>query len=173
MNVNDDIHMTPQDLLERIRKDRETLASFWDGLTEEQMIRRPGPQEDWSVKDLIPHITWWESFLLKRVSGLIHGATSEPAEHQDILNSRAYEQFKDRALSEVLAGFDASWLNLEALVSSLSDAQLNTPAYYRTYDGVALLPILEAGTVGHYPGHIASLRAYVERIKLCCPDLFP
>ena len=53
MIVSDNTHMAPRDLLERIRKDRAALAALWDGLTEEQMVRRPGPQEDWSVRDLI------------------------------------------------------------------------------------------------------------------------
>lgn len=155
--------MTPHDLLVRIHQDREALAALWGGLTEEQMVRRPGPQADWSVKDLIAHITWWESFILERVTDLINGATSEPAEHQDLLNARAYERYRDRPLAEVLTAFDANGPRLEALISSLNEVQLNTPAYYRTYDGVALLPVLRAGTFGHYPSHVSDLRAYVER----------
>lgn len=165
MTVNDDIHMTPHELLQRIHKDRRALAELWAGLTEEQMVRLPGPQEDWSVKDLIAHVTWWESFILERVTDLIHGEKSEPAEHQDVLNARTYEQHKDRPLAEILAAFDANWSMLETLISSLNDGQINTPAYYQTYDGVALLPILRAGTFGHYPSHMADLRAYVERLK--------
>ncbi len=163
MTINDNTLATPHDLLGRIHKDREALASLWRGLTQEQMIRRPGPQQDWSVKDLVAHITWWESFILERVSGLLNGASSAPAEQQDVLNARIYAQHKDSPLAEVLAAFDANWPRLEALISSLSEAQLNTPAYYRTYDGVALLPILAAGTFNHYPAHRIDLRAYVER----------
>ncbi len=165
MTINAATYTTPASLVCRIQKDREALAALWGGLTEEQMIRRPGPQEGWSVKDAIAHITWWESFVLERVTGLMNGAKSEPAEHHDVLNARAYEQHKDSPLAEVLAGFDANWPKLEALISLLNDGQLNTPAYYRTYDGVALLPILEAGTISHYPSHITDLRAYVERLR--------
>jgi hypothetical protein len=164
MTANDNTHMTPHDLLDRIHKDREALAALWCGLTKGEMIRRPGPQADWSVKDLVAHITWWESFILERVTDLINGATSEPAEHQDVLNARAHEQHKDSPLAEVLAAFDANWPKLEAFISSLNDEQLNTPAYYRTYDGVALLPILRAGTFGHYPSHMTDLRTYVESL---------
>ncbi len=164
MTVNDATRMTPPGLLCRIQKDREALAALWDGLTEEQMIWRPDPQGDWSVKDVIAHITWWESFIVERATNLINGAISEPAEHHDVLNARSYERHKHRPLAAVLAGFDANWPKLEALISSLNDEQLNTPAYYRTYDGVALLPILEAGTLGHYPAHITDLQACIERL---------
>lgn len=162
MTANDSSHMTPHDLLDRIRQGRAALAMLWGSLTAEQMVRRPGPQEDWSVKDLVAHIAWWESFILERVTDLINGARSEPAEHHDVLNARAYAQHKDSSLTEVLAAFDANWPRLEALIASLSDEQINTPAYYRTYDGVALLPILGAGTFNHYPSHMTDLRAYVD-----------
>jgi hypothetical protein len=159
------IRMTPHELLERIRKDREAMAALWSRLSEAEMTRRPGPQEDWSVKDLVAHVSWWERFILSRVSQLIKGEASEPAEEQDVLNARVYDLYKDSPLDEVLAAFQGNWPKLEALISSLSDEQLNTPAYYRTYDGVALLPILRAGTFGHYPSHMADLRAYVESLK--------
>jgi uncharacterized protein (TIGR03083 family) len=138
---------------------------LWDGLTDEQMICRPGPQEDWSVRDLVAHVTWWESFILERASDLIGGKESQPAEDHDVLNARAYEQYQDSPLADVLAEFEANWPRLEALITSLNSEQLNTPAYYRTYDGIALLPILAAGTFAHYPSHIGDLRTYVGRIK--------
>jgi hypothetical protein len=163
--VNDNLHIAPRDLLGRIRKDRGALAALWSGMTREQIIRRPGPQEDWSVKDLIAHITWWESFILQRVTDLIGGARPEPAEHQDVLNARVHEQHADSPFDEVLAAFDANWPKLEALISPLNDEQLNTPAYYPTYDGIALLPILRAGTIGHYPSHVSDLLAYLERLR--------
>lgn len=163
MTADEYKYMTPQDLLDRIRQDREALVALWSGLTKEQMVRRPGPQEDWSVKDLIAHITWWESFILERVKNLINGVRSQPAEHHDILNARAYEQYRNSSLAEVLAEFDANWHKLEAFISSMNEEQLNTPAYYPTYDGIALLPALRAGTFSHYPDHLTDLRSYVER----------
>ncbi len=33
MTANDNTHVTPHDLLERIHKDREALAALWGGLT--------------------------------------------------------------------------------------------------------------------------------------------
>ncbi len=102
---------------------------------------------------------------MERVTDLINGEKSKPAEHQDVLNVRAYEQHKDCPLADVLAAFDANWLALKALITSLNDEQLNTPAYYRTDDGIALLSILRAGTFGHYPSHVDDLRAYVNRLK--------
>jgi hypothetical protein len=70
MTANHNTQMTPHDLLAQIRKDRAAMAKLWGCLTEEQMTHRPGPQADWSVKDLIAHMTWWESFIMEGVTGL-------------------------------------------------------------------------------------------------------
>jgi hypothetical protein len=164
MTVSANTQMSSYDLLEKIRQDRAGLALLWSGLTEEQMVQRPGPQADWSVKDLIAHITWWESFIIARVVDLINGAESEPAEHQDVLNARVFEKHRDQPLVQILAAFDANLPKIDALISSLNWEQLNSPGYYQTYDGIALLPILGAGTFSHYPGHLADLRAYVESL---------
>ncbi|HVO42330.1 MAG TPA: DinB family protein [Aggregatilineales bacterium] len=120
MTANDGTPMAPLDLLERIGSTRGALAALWDGLTNEQMICRPGPQGNWSVKDLVAQVTWWESFILERVQDLIGGEESQPAEHQDALNARAYEQHKDDPLADVLAAFDANWPRFEALITPLS-----------------------------------------------------
>jgi hypothetical protein len=115
------------------------------------------------VKDLIAHVAWWENFIMQRASSLMLGEKSEPAEDHDTLNQRTYEQNKECPLADVLVAFDANWSKLEALFTSLNDEQINTPACYPPYDGIALLPILRAGTFGHYPTHIADLQAYVEK----------
>jgi hypothetical protein len=165
MALDNNIPMTQQDLLKRIHIDREMLAKLWEGLTEEQVVQRPSPQEDWSVKDLIAHISWWENFIISRVRELINGKKSEPVEYHDLINARTYQCYKDSSFAEILAAFDANWLRLEALINTLTDKQINTPAYYQTYDGVALLPILAAGTFNHYPSHMSDLHAYVEKLN--------
>lgn len=156
--------MTPPQLVRRLRQERQALAALWRPLTAEQLTRRPGPQPDWSVKDLIAHLVWWEAFSLERVGSLLNGVPSEPAADDAGLNQRAFEQSQDRSLAEVLAAFEAAGRQLETLIASLTDEQLNVPAYYPTYDGIALLPFLLAGTLNHYPGHAADLRAYTDRL---------
>jgi hypothetical protein len=55
--------MNKAELIEAIRSERAELEALWAGATEEQMTRRPGPQADWSVKDLIAHLVSWEQKL--------------------------------------------------------------------------------------------------------------
>ena len=124
MTTSDDAYMTPQGLLQRIHDEREALAATWGALTMEQLVQRPGPQDDWSVKDLIAHVTRWESFILQRVTDLMDGVPSKPAEPHDVLNARAYRQNRDRPLAEVLAAFDANWPRLVMLLTSLNEEQL-------------------------------------------------
>jgi hypothetical protein len=55
--------------LEEARK--ELLASF-QGLTQEQMTR-PGVAGDWSVKDVLSHVTSWEEIALPDLARLARG----------------------------------------------------------------------------------------------------
>lgn len=65
--------MTQKDLLTRIHSDRQSFSILWQNLTDEQMTQYPGSQEDWSVKDLIAHVVWWEDFMMKRINDKLSG----------------------------------------------------------------------------------------------------
>ena len=90
MTTSDDAYLTPQGLLQRIHDEREALAATWGALTMEQLVQRPGPQDDWSVKDLIAHVTRWESFILQRVTDLMDGVPSKPADRTETVPWRKY-----------------------------------------------------------------------------------
>src|SRR5690348_2615157 len=107
-------HMTPDELMARIRKDRASFAALWAGLTDEQMTRRPGPQSDWSVKDLIAHIAAWEKRMLDNGEQLRKGEPLIPRPDIDAVNVDIFTMNKDRPLADVVAQFDAQMPMLEA-----------------------------------------------------------
>jgi DinB superfamily len=165
MTTDEPTYMTQHDLWERVRADRQAFARLWQELTDVQMTQYPGPQDDWSVKDLIAHITAWESDMMNRVTHLLDGGTSQPVDDLDGRNAQIFLQNRDRSLDDALAGFETNQARLQALIASLNDAQINDPARYKTYDGCALLPVLIADTFGHYAGHYDDLSVYVEPLK--------
>ncbi len=62
------------------------LAAAWEGLPEELMIQRPGPHPEWSVKDIIAHLCWWENFAISRIAVLAAGLEINPIKDFDRLN---------------------------------------------------------------------------------------
>ena len=52
--------MNRSELLQRRHAGRDELADCWRYAIDEQKTRLPGPQQGWSVKHLIAHLTSWE-----------------------------------------------------------------------------------------------------------------
>ena len=163
MNDERITYLTKQALLDRIREGRAVFAALWDGLRDKEMTRRPGPQEDWSVKDLIAHITWWEGYTIKRVETLLAGGEVGAVDIETI-NARVFEEHKDQSLGEVLAAFAASLPKLAAQIEKLSEKQLNDGSLYKS-GGRSLLDFYSGNTFGHYDMHWEDLEGYVKRLR--------
>lgn len=164
MSDDDISFMSSDDLLARIRKDRAGFAQLWDGLSDEQMTQRPGPQEDWSVKDLIAHITWWEKHMVERVMKLLFKKDTSRSTDFDAINAKVFAENKDRSLEDVLTEFDGHLEAVESLIRNLTDEQLNDSDYL-SFDGEeSILGHVIGNTWGHYGDHYGDLKGYVEGI---------
>lgn len=153
--------MTVEEFAERTRDDRAAFASLWDGLSDEEMTARPGPQEDWSVKDLIVHMTWWEQSAISRVMAMREGKAPVTYNKFDTVNAQIWEDHLDDPLDDVLTAFEVSLNDLEDLFDKLSDEEFNQsngdyPSFYR---------LLGGNTIGHYAEHGPDLERYVYSLR--------
>ena len=119
--------MTKEEVIDRIHKGREEYNAVWQGLSEEEMTRRPGPQTDWSVKDQIAHLSWWESFTIARVTLAVAGHDVPMFEDFDAINAQVLAEHKDLTLAQVLAYFHDNLARLEGLVNSLTTNNSTIP----------------------------------------------
>lgn len=157
----DTSYMSQSDLLQRIQMDRQSLAEIWQPLSDEQMTQRPGPQTDWSVKDLIAHIVWWENFMIWRIEDKMSGGDGQRSKSIDAYNVQIFEENKDRSLSDILNEFDTNLSKVLAFVETLSDEQINDPSVISISDE-HLLHYLEGDTFGHYDMHRDDLQNFVD-----------
>jgi uncharacterized protein (TIGR03083 family) len=156
--------ITQEDLLARIQSDRSAFAALWQNLTDERMLQRPGPQDDWSVKDLIAHIVWWENSMLSRVEKALGGEVVELTGTIDEINEHVFQENKDRDLSDVISEFDANMPKLEDFVAQLSDEQINNPDVINI-KGHALRDFIIGDTFGHYEMHREDLQNFVQSLS--------
>ncbi len=156
-------YMSGDDLLERVCAERAELAALWAGLSAEQMTRRPGPQPDRSVKDIIAHITWWESSMTNWVSRALTGEMLARTETPDEINARVFADNRDLPLNTVLAAFEGGFPPLESLLSRLTDDEIND-AEVCDIRGMPLLVFIVGNTFAHYADHVDDLRAYVDSL---------
>ncbi len=154
-------YMSADDLLARARRERAELAALWAGLSGEQMTRRPGPQPDWSVKDVIAHITWWESSMVSWVKRALTGEMLARAESTDEVNARVNADNRDMPLEAALEAFDASFAQVEALLERLEDDEINDASVCDIRD-MPLLVFIVGNTFVHYADHMDDMRAYVD-----------
>lgn len=158
-------HMAKAALIARIRQDRAEFAGLWKDLTPEQMTRRPGPQSDWSVKDLIAHMVFWENLMVGNIHKLLVGEPPTPSRDIDIINAEVFEVNKDRTLEDVLSEWDSNLARVEAAIAALIDEQINDPAAFSNQGGDPLLYHIIGNTFGHIGDHRADLLRYVESLK--------
>src|SRR2546421_12951582 len=100
--------MDKQQLLKRLEKAWATIKESYAGLSDSQLAE-PCVIGNWSVKDILAHVTTWEEEALKYLPLIITGGRP-PRYIQyggiDAFNAQMTEQKRDLALSEVLKELD-------------------------------------------------------------------
>lgn len=106
--------MQPDDLdlhtiLTRARESRQRFDAVLANFDDDQMIVTHDP-EGWSLKDVMAHITFWESYALTRLQEATHGCTPELygdiSEAQlNAINQDALEAGRGRSLDQVKDDF--------------------------------------------------------------------
>jgi hypothetical protein len=64
--------MKKQQLLNKLEQAWASFKESYAGLADEQLIA-PGVTEDWSVKDILAHVTWWEEETMKHLPHILQG----------------------------------------------------------------------------------------------------
>ncbi|MEO8611550.1 MAG: ClbS/DfsB family four-helix bundle protein [Chloroflexota bacterium] len=156
--------MNKQDLLKAIHECRDEIESCWAGATDEQLTARPGPQPDWSVKDLIAHLTFWEQDMLTSLGNSALATTPDWNDSTDAVNARVFQANQDRSLDEIRTAFRRSLDQICDLVGSLSDADLDSTEMLPTPDRMPLWQYIADETYEHYhDDHLPDVRAWARR----------
>jgi hypothetical protein len=118
------------ELLAAMREARAELDAALDGLTPEQMLA-PGAAGDWSVKDILAHITAWQVDLLTNLFKAQRGGKAGKMKWSDAelaaQNQKLYKEYRDRPLENVLADYLGVHKQALRVVEGLSDQQLAGP----------------------------------------------
>lgn len=152
--------MTKQQLLDKLENAWADLQASFAGLSEAQMTQ-PGVTGDWSVKDILAHVTTWEEEALRMLPLILDGQT--PPRYADLygglnaFNAQMSAQKRDLPLAEVLAQLDATHHRLIEVVQRAPDDQITRETRFRRR--------LRLDTYSHYPEHARAIRAWRERLS--------
>lgn len=134
------------DDLERLQRAWQNLLESDNGIPEERMLE-PGVIGEWSVKDVLTHVAYWDDDLLAAIERFMSG-TPEPEERDwQAENDRVYAERRDWPLADVRR-------DLLDTHDRVLTALRNAPGF----DTASLRESWE-----HYDEHAAEIRAWRER----------
>ena len=155
MRIGDD---RVEKLLTRLDTAWTAFKESYAGLTETQLLE-PGVTGDWSVRDIIAHVTTWEEEALKHLPLIIAGG--RPPRYStayggiDAFNAQTTERKRDLSLADVRRQQEETHRRLVDFIQSAPADQFmrETRARHR----------LQLDAYGHYPLHTAAIREWRER----------
>lgn len=153
---------TLQELIKMVKRERANWESLVQQIDQEKMTQ-PGVAGEWSLKDIIAHITWHE----REMVGLIKAHALVGSElwnlPSDERNAAIYAEFKELPLDQVLKESNQAYKQLVEVLPSLSDQDLTNP------DSFPNMPpdwqpwvIIAQNTYEHYQDHIDDLKRWME-----------
>jgi len=147
--------MDRQQLLKQLDKRWTEFKESYAGLSDSQMTL-PGVTGNWSVKDIIAHVTWWEEEALKHLPLIIMGG--RPPRYSvkyggiDAFNALMTKQKLGLSLFEVLREQDETHRRLIVYIQNAPEELLTRETRFRRR--------LRLDTYNHYPKHAKAILAW-------------
>ncbi|HEY7093487.1 MAG TPA: DinB family protein [Ktedonobacterales bacterium] len=158
--------MTGARLAEILRGER----TQWNALLDQVGLDRmdiPGVEDEWSVKQLVAHLTWYEQVVLEGAQQALNTGTFSRRRPDgvglDEMNALIAEESRARPASDVLAEADAVFGQLLALIATCPDAILNDPQLLGLPDDMPPWMRVANNSYAHYREHEPALRAWLAR----------
>ena len=151
--------MKKQQLLNKLERAWASFQESYACLTEEQLLE-PGVTGDWSVKDILAHVSRWEEETLKHLPHVLQGG--RPPRYSvlyggiDAFNALMTEQKRGLPLSAVLEQLAYTHQRLIEYLQSLPEEHFTSETRFRRR--------LRLDTYSHYPIHAQAIREWRERL---------
>jgi hypothetical protein len=150
--------MNRQQLLKQLDTAWTAFQVSYAGLSDAQLME-PGVTGQWSVKDLIAHVTWWEEEALQHLPRILTGGRPPRYSLQyggiDAFNAQMTEQTRGLSLADVLRQSEDTHQRLLAYIHSVPEEPFTRETHFRRR--------LRLDTYSHYPKHAKAIRAWRER----------
>ncbi len=141
----------------------------WNGLLAQVGLERmemPGVEGEWSVKELVAHLTWYERAIVEGAQQVLQTGMftrRRPAGvGLDEMNARIAAESRARSASDVLAEADAVFAQLLALIEACPEDILNDPHRLGLPDDIVPWMGVANNSYAHYRQHEPALRVRLE-----------
>ena len=158
--------MKKSELLAALKTEREKLLKLLDGLPDDAYLEPGVVGSEWSLKDVLSHITAWESELVTLLAFTRRGQRPkiEIGSHDtDALNAKWHAAFKDRPLDRVLTDFHGVRGQTTHQVESLTEEQLAESKKYPWLNDTPLWKWIAEDSFEHDAEHAVDIQAWLKR----------
>jgi uncharacterized protein (TIGR03083 family) len=151
--------MDKQKFVDKIDTTWAAFTATYTGVPADQLTR-PGVAGDWSVKDVLAHVTIWEAEALKYLPIVLAGG--RPPRYStlyggiDAFNAQSMAEKRGLPLDAVRRQLDDTHRQLMDYVRAAPDEQFTRATRFRHR--------LRLDTYSHYAEHTHTLRAWRERL---------
>jgi hypothetical protein len=147
-----------QQVLRRLDTAWVAFKESYAGLSDEQLLE-PGVAGNWSVKDTIAHVSWWEEEALAHLPHIVAGG--RPPRYSvkyggiDAFNALMADRKRELSLAEVLRQAAETHGRLIAYLESVPEELFVRETRFRRR--------LRLDTYSHYPIHTEAIRRWREQ----------
>lgn len=154
--------MNKHELTAKLLSERTRLDAALSRIDEERMplIILYG---EWSVKDLIGHLGYWENTVITLFNTLRAGNNPEPFPELDAINARVLADSRKQSLSEVQRQEKAAYQKILALIENATDHELFDSTHFAWTKGQPFEQYIADNTFGHYEEHLPELLTWLKR----------
>lgn len=152
--------MPKQNIIAAYERARSKFLRAIDGLSEDEMLM-PGAVGYWSVKDVLAHLTAWESEL---ITGLVHVENKKkgaPAvatiEDIDEWNEEQYHSNAGRGLDVIWDDFHGVAKYLVEAIKALDDKALDDNRAFAWMEGEPLSYLIYENAIWHEEEHAEDI----------------
>ncbi|MBK8781149.1 MAG: ClbS/DfsB family four-helix bundle protein [Anaerolineales bacterium] len=167
--------MKKTELLSWLREEHQHWEEFLDHISTGRM-ELPGVNGDWSMKDMVAHLTCYQPWVTARIQAAAHGAPEPlppwPAQLKtdDEINAWIYESNHDRSVSEVLNDSRRVFQQFFAVIEELpedvriEELQHGERVFYLVWLGDQRYPVGEIFDHFH-DDHESDIRAWLAGVE--------
>jgi hypothetical protein len=155
--------MNKEELLEALEEGRE---DFWEAIADltDEDLEHPGCVGEWSVKDVLIHISRWEAELVKMLWQIKQG--QHPSSQQfakmpvDEINRLWVADYHQRPLEMALDDFESVRRQTIRRVETFSNAELTDPRRFSWLQDRPLYEWIAEDSFRHEREHAVQIRAW-------------
>jgi hypothetical protein len=154
-NVKNPVKNPREELLKRLDAAWQEFKASYDGLSDAELTEQ-GVTGDWSIKDIVAHVTTWEEEALKHLPAVLEGR--RPPRYSvayggiDAFNALMTTKKARLSLSEVLEQQEEVHGRVIDAIERAPESQLTRETRFRRR--------LRLDTYSHYPHHTKAIRRW-------------